>query len=490
MTGAFALFGKRRRADDEPDDVITAAAAGNDYEAEAAPGREAVDESTLPRWRRPSLQQVRRADPLRAAVETPHISFESAGVVPLENFERRNIGYRVVRLLDSPDELRATEIGIVDQGDEVQLLERHGAYWLVLCPDGRQGWVHRMTLADAAQAVLPEDEPEPMPQYLTDETPEVAEYQQYPAYQEELGTDGLLEAYMKARGDVLRAIPAQETDAPAFAPAAEFLPDAPIVPAATEVTAVAAFMPTVEFEPVTAAEPVAAVEFEPATDIAPTADFALVTEFVSEPELVPEAAEFAPPVESVTAAGFEPATDLSPEAAEAVPAGSEFATAAARFEMAAAEFATAATQYAPAAGFAGAATQFAAAATEFAPATDFAAAAEFAGAATQFAGAATQFAAAAIEFAPAAEFAAAAAEFAAAAGELAPPAFESESEMPVVPEAEVPASPFSTEDSLSAGARAAGPTRAGERYSVRKSAGSRKAAAASRPGTRSRHPSR
>lgn len=36
----------------------------------------------------------------------------------------------------------------MDQGDEVQLLEKSGVYWLVLCPDGREGWVHQMTLGE------------------------------------------------------------------------------------------------------------------------------------------------------------------------------------------------------------------------------------------------------------------------------------------------------------------------------------------------------
>jgi hypothetical protein len=183
----------------EAGEELTAAAAASGYEAQAAAGLGAVDESLIPRWRRPSLQQVRRTDPLRANAEAPCLSFESAGVRPLENFERRRIGYRLVRLLDSPDELRSTEIGFLDQGDEVQLLQRHGAYWLVLCPDGRQGWVHRMTLAVPAQPALVEDEPEPMPQYpIDDETAEAVEYGEEPS------TDGLLEAYMKARSDVLR----------------------------------------------------------------------------------------------------------------------------------------------------------------------------------------------------------------------------------------------------------------------------------------------
>jgi SH3-like domain-containing protein len=61
----------------------------------------------------------------------------------------------VVRLLDSPDELRGAEIGYLDRGDEVQLLEKYGAYWLVLCPDGRQGWLHKMTLGDNLDAEDP-----------------------------------------------------------------------------------------------------------------------------------------------------------------------------------------------------------------------------------------------------------------------------------------------------------------------------------------------
>jgi hypothetical protein len=195
---AFAFFGKRRRDEAELDETMLATAAASVYEVEAAPGLRVVDESLMPRWRRPSLQQVRRTDPLRAApVEAPRLSFNSAGARPLADFERRYIGYRLVRLLDSPDEFRSQEIGVLDQGDEVQLLERHGVYWLVLCPDGRQGWVHRMTLAEPERPEVAALEPEPMPQYMDDDIVlELAD----PA--DEISADGLLEAYMKARGEV------------------------------------------------------------------------------------------------------------------------------------------------------------------------------------------------------------------------------------------------------------------------------------------------
>ena len=63
--------------------------------------------------------------------------------------ERRRIRYRLVGLLDQPDDVRGIEIGTLDEGDEVVLLERRGTYWRVLCPDGREGWLHKMVLAAA-----------------------------------------------------------------------------------------------------------------------------------------------------------------------------------------------------------------------------------------------------------------------------------------------------------------------------------------------------
>ena len=79
------------------------------------------------------------------------LSFDRGLVGALDGRERRLIRYNVVALLDVPDELRGTEIGFLDQGDEVQLLERQGTYWLVLCPNGGQGWIHRMTLGEIVE---------------------------------------------------------------------------------------------------------------------------------------------------------------------------------------------------------------------------------------------------------------------------------------------------------------------------------------------------
>ncbi len=121
-----------------PPDAIAVAAIGAAFDAEAA----------MPRWRRPSLLEARKADPIRDATVAPRLTFDRGLVGPLDGRERRLIRYNVVRLLDVPDELRGVEIGFLDQGDEVQLLERQGTYWLVLCPNGGQGWIHKMTLGE------------------------------------------------------------------------------------------------------------------------------------------------------------------------------------------------------------------------------------------------------------------------------------------------------------------------------------------------------
>jgi hypothetical protein len=155
---AFGFFGKRRRDGEppEPDEVLSAHAARGTGEAAtaalvpdgAAPPSPIDLEMSMPRWRRPSLLQARKADPLRDADRPASLTFDHAAVAPIAGYERRLIRYMVVQLLDTPDEFRGTEIGSLAQGDEVQLLERSGTYWRVFCPDGSEGWIHRMTLGD------------------------------------------------------------------------------------------------------------------------------------------------------------------------------------------------------------------------------------------------------------------------------------------------------------------------------------------------------
>lgn len=168
---AFSVFGKRRRDGEPPapDEILAEAAALGVGVAAAALASVALPvaapdlEAAMPRWRRPSLIEARKADPVRDPIVTSRLTFDHGLVGALDGRERRFIRYTVVRLLDQPDELRGAEIGFVDSGDEVQLLEKRGVYWLVLCPDGRQGWIHKMTLGDVVGAPEPSHPTATMP---------------------------------------------------------------------------------------------------------------------------------------------------------------------------------------------------------------------------------------------------------------------------------------------------------------------------------------
>jgi hypothetical protein len=174
MMMAFMVFGKRRRDGEPtaPDDVLAAQAArglgvaptsmmvgstimpGAAVAASAVqaavgvmPDTESID-GHLPRWRRPSLMEARKTDPTRTVTTNIRLSFEGDVSSAISGMERRLIRYRLVSLLSDPDEVRGKEIAVLDEGDEVVLLEKRGTYWRVLCPDGREGWLHKMTLGD------------------------------------------------------------------------------------------------------------------------------------------------------------------------------------------------------------------------------------------------------------------------------------------------------------------------------------------------------
>lgn len=126
--------------DVDPDPVV----------ASMAPDQEIDPESLMPRWRRPSLLAARRADPLRVArTDRPALRFAAHSDA---GGERRVVRYAVVALLDRPDEVLGRQLEDLMAGDEIEVLESGGAFWRVMCPNGRIGWVHRTTLGPGADA--------------------------------------------------------------------------------------------------------------------------------------------------------------------------------------------------------------------------------------------------------------------------------------------------------------------------------------------------
>jgi hypothetical protein len=157
----FTLGRRKRRVKDEHD--CDGSDAGELHQPGGALAGYVVDESGalipadevhLPRWRRPSLMAARKGSAAVSPDElvASRLTFEHAAVRPEPMHERRYIRYRMVRVGDRPDEILSIEIGRLDQGDEVELLESRGAFWKVRVPTGLIGWIHRTTLAEAAPA--------------------------------------------------------------------------------------------------------------------------------------------------------------------------------------------------------------------------------------------------------------------------------------------------------------------------------------------------
>jgi hypothetical protein len=137
----FAFLLRRRRDDDQPFVAATAVAAAN------GPLDTPPDEANMPRWRRPSVQ-AGRVGPARYGppISRPPLRFQGG---PDDGIERAEIQYRFVRVADAPDDVRSVELGRLDRGDEVDVIERRTGFALVRAPDGLEGWVPRMTLAQA-----------------------------------------------------------------------------------------------------------------------------------------------------------------------------------------------------------------------------------------------------------------------------------------------------------------------------------------------------
>ena len=101
-------------------------------------------EANMPRWRRPSLIEARRSDPLRQtqSYRLPmRFTDDRAG-----SSDVRVVRYAVVPLLDKPDEVLGLRLCDLESGDEVISVGTSGGFLEVDCPNGEHGWVHRTTL--------------------------------------------------------------------------------------------------------------------------------------------------------------------------------------------------------------------------------------------------------------------------------------------------------------------------------------------------------
>ena len=66
--------------------------------------------------------------------------------------ERAKVGYRRVRISSEPDAVRSVELGRLDRGDEVEILESHEGFLRVRTPDDITGWILRHTVVSTVNA--------------------------------------------------------------------------------------------------------------------------------------------------------------------------------------------------------------------------------------------------------------------------------------------------------------------------------------------------
>ena len=156
----FAIVLRRRRDVDDAGSAFATAypiAYGSTGQPEHDPiDGEPVDaEASIPRWRRPSVQAARQSR-LATATVSPPVRFTTP---PRSGDDRRVVGYRLVRVADSPDEVRSAELGRFDRGDEVEVLETAHNWTRVRGADGLEGWVLTETVASSVPDSSGVDQP-------------------------------------------------------------------------------------------------------------------------------------------------------------------------------------------------------------------------------------------------------------------------------------------------------------------------------------------
>jgi hypothetical protein len=114
----------------------------------------AIEEDLEPIDEDAPLKKTRRtsrkaAEAVMAAAAGPVRTF--TGPAP-KGVSRAKVGYRQVRISSEPDAVRSTELGRLDRGDEIEILESHEGFLRVRTPDEITGWILRHTIVGGSAA--------------------------------------------------------------------------------------------------------------------------------------------------------------------------------------------------------------------------------------------------------------------------------------------------------------------------------------------------
>jgi hypothetical protein len=154
MCGIFLLVGRRRHRQD--DDTAGARSIGPSpapAPVVVEPMIAIVDEDLTPVDEDAPLREVRKATRRATAAATAAAvatSVRTFAKPPPKGVERAKVGYRRVRISSEPDAVRSVELGRLDRGDEVEILESHEGFLRVRTPDEITGWILRHTVTGAS----------------------------------------------------------------------------------------------------------------------------------------------------------------------------------------------------------------------------------------------------------------------------------------------------------------------------------------------------
>ena len=112
----------------------------------------AIDDDLAPIDEDAPLKRSRRAPRKMTPVVAASAAAAAARTFdkpPPTGVERARVGYRRVRISSEPDAVRSTELGRLDRGDEVEILESHEGFLQIRTPDNITGWILRHTIVGA-----------------------------------------------------------------------------------------------------------------------------------------------------------------------------------------------------------------------------------------------------------------------------------------------------------------------------------------------------
>jgi hypothetical protein len=128
------LIRRREDDDDEAGGLVLATATG-------APGGH-------PRPNTPSVAAGSVAAGAAAATP-PVVTTRTFDASPGKGVERATVAYHKVRISSKPDAVRSVELGRLDRGDEVEILDSYEGFLQVRTPDDVVGWILRHTIVGA-----------------------------------------------------------------------------------------------------------------------------------------------------------------------------------------------------------------------------------------------------------------------------------------------------------------------------------------------------